>query len=166
MPPSYPRLVRRIHRDRVNLNFGQEMAVSRWAGARRQLRGMDCAMISLPEVLRAAADSIDEFGGRHRCDRLMTARQTEPSHAYPQGWNERFNQIRYCITRNTRSDSCDPISRKERRPLRQHRQHRLRPHWASAGLDAGQVDGCRHKRRLPNPRNVVLSRVRAQRGRC
>jgi hypothetical protein len=44
MPPSYPGLARQFHRDRLHLNFVQEKAAQlRWAGARRQLRGMDCA---------------------------------------------------------------------------------------------------------------------------
>ena len=39
-----------------------------------------------------------------------------------------------------------PIARKESWHLRQHRQHRLRPYWAPAGVGASQVDGCRRKR--------------------
>ena len=31
-----------------------------------------------------------------------------------------------------------PIARKERWPLRQHRQHRLRPYWAPAGVGASR----------------------------
>src|SRR5271165_910155 len=46
-------------------------------------------------------------------------------------------------------------------PLRQHRQHRLRPYWAPAGLGVHQLDGYRPKRHWRDPRNVVLSRVRA-----
>jgi hypothetical protein len=42
-----------------------------------------------------------------------------------------------------------PIARKERWPLRQHRQHRLRPYWAPAGVGASQVDSCRRKRDMP-----------------
>ena len=53
-----------------------------------------------------------------------------------------------------------PIARKERWPLRQHRQHRLRPYWAPAGVGASQVDSCRRKRDMPDVRAVVLSRLR------
>jgi hypothetical protein len=53
-----------------------------------------------------------------------------------------------------------PIARKERWPLRQHRQHRLRPYWAPAGVGASQVDSCRRKRDMPDLRAVVLSRLR------
>jgi len=52
-----------------------------------------------------------------------------------------------------------PIARKERWPLRQHRQHRLRPYWAPAGVRE-QVDICRRKRDMPDLRAVVLSRLR------
>ena len=58
-----------------------------------------------------------------------------------------------------------PIARKERKALRQHRQHRLRPYRAPPKLRANQVD-CRRKRHSPNPRNVVLSEVRVDCGRC
>jgi len=44
--------------------------------------------------------------------------------------------------------------------LRQHRQHRLRPYWAPAGVGASQVDSCRRKRDMPDLRAVVLSRLR------
>jgi Transposase domain (DUF772) len=53
-----------------------------------------------------------------------------------------------------------PIARKERWPLRQHRQHRLRPYWAPAGVGASQVDSCRRKRDMPDLRAVVLGRLR------
>ena len=43
---------------------------------------------------------------------------------------------------------------------RQHRQHRLRPYWAPAGVGASQVDSCRRKRDMPDLRAVVLSRLR------
>src|ERR1700738_4486821 len=54
-----------------------------------------------------------------------------------------------------------PIARKERWPLRQHRQHRLRPYWAPAGVGASQVDSCRRKRDMLDLRAVVLSGLRA-----
>jgi hypothetical protein len=44
--------------------------------------------------------------------------------------------------------------------LRQHRQHRLRPYWAPAGVGVSQVDSCRRKRDMPDLRAVVLSRLR------
>ena len=39
-----------------------------------------------------------------------------------------------------KSDTASPVTLtpKERRPLRQHRQHRLRPYWVSAGLYASR----------------------------
>jgi hypothetical protein len=53
-----------------------------------------------------------------------------------------------------------PIARKESWHLRQHRQHRLRPYWAPAGVGASQVDSCGRKRDMPDLRAVVLSRLR------
>ena len=116
MPPIIPQARTPISPRQSSFEFwpGKGSTVALWR-PKTVPREWIAPAVPLPEVLR-----------------LQPIRPGKPSRA--------TNIRRDGTSDSIKSDTASPVTLtpKERRPLRQHRQHRLRPYWVSAGLYASR----------------------------